>query len=147
MVATHEAHLDEDATGVAGLEEAPKTTDSNESMFAFFDHVLRISQGASAHACFGVAHAQHLKAFETEGGLMARARKKRKEGERAEDDEKKVEAWRVTSFFSLPRERCWEIIPCAASVHKAVCCAFQGGTRAAGGGAKEGRGEASKQAQ
>ena len=75
MVVTHQAWLDDDAEGVKGLEHAPKTTDKNESMFAHFDHVLRVSQGASVHACLAVAHAQMMKAFETDAGLKARARK------------------------------------------------------------------------
>jgi len=118
---THQAWLDDDAEGVKGLEHAPKTTDKNESMFAHFDHVLRISQGACVHACLGVAHAQMMKAFETWEGLQARARAKRKKGETAEDDAAKVEEWKATSFFDLPPERRWEIITAVQRQYHSLC--------------------------
>jgi hypothetical protein len=133
MVATHEEHLDDDAEGVAALEEAPKTTDPNESMFAVFDHVLRVSQGASVHAVLGVAHAQGLKAFETVEGLAARARRKRKPNETADDDAGNVAAWKATSFFGLQRaavgadQRRAEKLSKVVRVHEVICKAGRRG--------------------
>jgi hypothetical protein len=121
MIATHEEHLDDDAEGVAGLEDAPKTTDPNESMFAFFDHVLRVNPGACLQAVLGQAHALALKALATPGDLAARARRKRKRGETADDDAEKVAAWKVTNFFEIPRERRWEIITDIQRRYKELC--------------------------
>jgi hypothetical protein len=113
-------------------------------MFAVFDHVLGVSQGASVHAVLGVAHAQALKAFETAEGLTARARRKRKSNETADDDANKVASeqrqftflsfniffvfcldkvaeWKVTSFFSLPRERRWALITDVQRNYQRLC--------------------------
>jgi hypothetical protein len=111
---------------VAALEHAPKTSDKIESCFAVLDRTLVL--GASTHCLFGVAHSQLLKAFDaaaTKEQLAKRAvaKRKKKNGGSGNQEEinEQVEAWDVTSFFSLPREKRWRIIKDVQRNYRDLC--------------------------
>ena len=73
---------------------------------------------ASIKAMIGVAHAKALKAFSTDGEKQdktaATARKRRKAGGGSSflegDAAGLVKQWDTASFFSIDREKRWEII-------------------------------------
>ena len=117
MLATHDRNLDIDCRDIAVLRYAPTTTDSVETQFAIYDHVLRLGAGVGATA--GVAQSISMKAMATPGELQSRAvaavNKKRKRGlggdSTAEEQvTKKIAAWHTYFFFSLSKERRWAII-------------------------------------
>ena len=129
MAATHSrsCNIDDDYSEVESLRNAPINTDVVESGFAHFGDALKIS--ASIHAMIGVAHAKALKEFSTDGDKNEKAlkiaRKKRKKGggssSLSKDAEALVAQWNVTSFFSMPREKRWQIIKNVRQNYKQLC--------------------------
>jgi len=122
MLATHRRNLDMDCIGLSELEHAPITTGYVESGFAHLDLVTRTLVGAGMLACIGVAHASILKAFDSDGTRRAATRaamgmERRSTGgsssgaavNEAEADAK-ADEFRVTSFFSFPKEERWMTI-------------------------------------
>ena len=97
------------------------TTDYVESGFAHLDLATRTLCKAGIDACIGVAHADILGAFHPDGTRRAAARaavmrERRSTGASSgaavdeEEVDAKVEEFRVTSFFCLPKEERWRII-------------------------------------
>ena len=92
-----------------------------ESGFSHLDLATRTLCKAGIDACIGVAHADILGAFHPDGTRRAAARaavmrERRSTGVSSgaavdeEEVDAKVEEFRVTSFFCLPKEERWRII-------------------------------------
>ena len=130
MLATHKRNLDKDCSSFSELRYAPINSDFVESCFAHVDLATRTLCGASVEACCGVAHANVMHAFETEGAKkevaakIARKRRKLEGGSTGDDSvavEDQLESWDVTSYFSLPREERWVIIRDLQFNYKTTC--------------------------
>ena len=114
MLATHKRNLDDNFKGVEDLKFAPTTSDRAESAFSNFDfsYSRNKSEGAT-YANFGVAQSKVMHFVSPPGRKRHLAEKKFRSApkeERAEKVAKKLREWDVTSFFSIPREKRWEII-------------------------------------
>ena len=129
MAATHSraCNIDKDCSQIKSLRHAPINNDVVESGFAHFDDALKLN--ASIKAMIGVAHAKALKAVSTDGEKQdkaaATARKRRTAGGGSSslegDAAGLVKQWDTTSFFSIAREKRWEIIKSIQRNYKQLC--------------------------